>query len=153
MVLTMVLRGEPDESLIIGSVLLVLLAVGLAIGLAVVSKLTIDFVVPVMAVRRSRCRAAWGEVLGLFADHKLDLLLYLLFQIVLAIVIGILVLAVVVMTCCCAGCLLILPYIGTVVYLPVLVFRRAYSLIYLAQFGPEYQVIPADPAPSPGAAG
>jgi hypothetical protein len=35
---------------------------------------------------------------------------------------------------------LAIPYLGTVLYLPVLIFHRAYSLYYLAQFGPEYDL-------------
>jgi hypothetical protein len=59
---------------------------------------------------------------------------------------------VVLVTCCCAGCLLLLPYLGTVLLLPVLVFKRAYPLYFLAQFGPEYDVFPppSAAAPSPG---
>jgi len=34
--------------------------------------------------------------------------------------------------------------------LPVLIFKRAYSLYYLAQFGPEYDVFP-QPAAAPAA--
>jgi len=48
-------------------------------------------------------------------------------------------------TCCIAGCLFALPYLGTVFLLPILVFERAYSLHYLAQFGPDYDVF-APPA-------
>ena len=59
---------------------------------------------------------------------------------------------VVLVTCCCAGCLMALPYLGTVLLLPVLVFKRSYSLYFLAQFGPEYDVFPPPPPapPSPG---
>jgi hypothetical protein len=46
----------------------------------------------------------------------------------------------VVITCCIAGCLMAIPYVGAVVVLPVTVFFRAYSLEYLAQFGPEYRL-------------
>jgi len=34
---------------------------------------------------------------------------------------------------------------GTVLLLPVLVFKRAYPLYFLAQFGPEYDVFPPRP--------
>jgi hypothetical protein len=71
--------------------------------------------------------------------------LYLLFQIVMSIVIAILVLAVVIATCRIACCLMVLPYVGTVVLLPMLVFERSYSLYYLAQFGPAYAVFPPLP--------
>jgi hypothetical protein len=39
-----------------------------------------------------------------------------------------------------------IPYIGTVLLLPVLVFKRSYPLYFLRQFGPGYDVFP--PAPS-----
>ncbi|MHC5179911.1 MAG: hypothetical protein ACYSOS_05225, partial [Planctomycetota bacterium] len=39
-----------------------------------------------------------------------------------------------------AACFLAIPYIGTVLMLPILVWRRAYSLIYLSQFGSEFDV-------------
>lgn len=54
-------------------------------------------------------------------------------------------------TCCCACCLFAIPYIGTVVLLPIHVFTRSYSLYYLAQYGAEFEVIAAEPVtPAPG---
>jgi hypothetical protein len=38
---------------------------------------------------------------------------------------------------------MIIPYLGTVLLLPILVFKRAYSLHYLAQYGPQYDVFPS----------
>jgi hypothetical protein len=73
--------------------------------------------------------------------------LYLLFQIVLGMAIGAVVVMVVLLTCCIAGCLLLLPFFGTVLLLPVLIFKRSYSLYYLAQYGPQYDVFPPAPAP------
>jgi len=71
-------------------------------------------------------------------------------------VIGFIVVAAVLVTCCIAGCLLALPYLGTVLLLPVLVFKRGYSIHYLAQYGPDYDVfapgeppVATVPAPSP----
>ncbi len=72
--------------------------------------------------------------------NVVNFVLYLLFRIVVAIAIAVIVIVVVLATCCLAGCLLLLPYLGTVFLLPILVFERAYSLYYLAQFGPEYDV-------------
>ena len=55
-------------------------------------------------------------------------------------------------TCCTAGCLMAIPFIGTVLLLPILIFKRSYSLFYLAQYGPEYDVFPAPAAvPAPTA--
>jgi hypothetical protein len=110
------------------------------LGFAVVGKLTRDLVVPIMFLRGGTTREAWSDLLGLFAGSSHLLILYLLFQIVLAFAIGVLVLGAVIATCCIAGCLLILPYLGTVLLLPVLVFQRAYALYYLAQLGPQYDL-------------
>ncbi|HLX07664.1 MAG TPA: hypothetical protein VKY89_07350 [Thermoanaerobaculia bacterium] len=132
--------------------LLPLLAAGLAlvvigIGFGVIAKLTRDFVVPIMFLRDGTCREAWRELLGLFAGGFHLLVLYLLFQIVLALAIGIVVLAAVIASCCIAGCLLVLPYVGTVFLLPVLVFQRAYSIYYLAQLGPQVDLFRAAATP------
>lgn len=110
-----------------------------------VRKLTTDFVVPIMFLRQNRCLAAWREFWQLLWTHSGDFVLYLLFQIVIAIVIGVMVVAIVLVTCCIAGCLLVIPYIGTVLFLPFSVFCRSYSLYYLAQFGPAYNVFPPRP--------
>ena len=52
-------------------------------------------------------------------------------------------------TCCCAACLFALPYVGTVILLPVHVFIRSYSLYYLAQYGRELDVFEPSPARDP----
>jgi hypothetical protein len=147
-------------------ILLALLPLGLmllSIGMVffIIGKLTIDFVVPIMFLRGSKCRVAWTEFLRLLAYNLGRVLLYLLFQIVVALAIAFLVLAAVIITCCCAGCLMLIPYLGTVLLLPMHVFRRSYSLGYLAQYGPDFNVFPppaplqspvAAPSQPPGAA-
>jgi hypothetical protein len=123
-----------------------------ALGFSVVAKLTRDFVVPIMWLHGGTCRQGWSELLGLFAGRLGDLVVYLLFQIVLALAIGALVFAALIVTCCLAACLLILPYLGTVALLPVLAFKRAYSLYYLRQFGERYDPFQAAaPPPAPAA--
>jgi len=43
---------------------------------------------------------------------------------------------------CCIGCILmILPFIGSVVTLPVTVFFRTYSLYFLKQFGSDWELM------------
>lgn len=139
--------AQPADWLPLVAVGLALLVFGVAFG--VVAKLTRDLVVPIMFVRDGTCRQAWSELLGLFAGGIHLLIIYLLFQIVLAMAIGVVVLAAMIVTCCIAGCLLIIPYIGTVLLLPVLVFARSYSLYYLAQLGPQYDLFqPAAPPPT-----
>jgi len=150
-VLQMVLRGAPNAAGIVVAAVALLGLIAAAIGLAIIGKLLTDFVVPIMFLRNKPCLAGWSELGGLLAAHLGSFVLYFLMQILLGIVIGALVLIVILVTCCIAGCFMMIPYIGTVLLLPVLVFKRAYSLHFLAQFGPEYDVFPPA-APSPSAA-
>ena len=147
-ILRMFLQGEAD-------VAGVMTAVGFGLGLflvalviAIVRKFLEDIVVPIQFLRGGSCLAAWREFFSLLAQHPGSFVLYLLFQIVLCMAIGMLVVAVVLVTCCCAGCLLALPFIGTVLLLPVLIFKRSYSLYYLAQFGYDVFTVPSGPLPA-----
>jgi hypothetical protein len=146
-ILRMVLQGEPDVAGVMS-------AIGLGLGLLLVSlvfalihKFLVDFVVPIMFLRGGSCLAAWREFGGLLAANAGKFTVYILFQIVLAMAIGALVVMVILVTCCIAGCLMAVPFVGTVLLLPVLVFKRAYPLYYLAQYGPQYNVFPAPPVP------
>ena len=56
-----------------------------------------------------------------------------------SIVLGMMVLAILIV-CCILCCFLMIPYVGAVVLLPITMFKRAYSLYYLAQYGPSYNV-------------
>ena len=120
-----------------------LLLVLIVITLAIVGKLLIDFVVPIMFLRRTNCTTAWNEFLGLLGENIGRFTLYVLFQIVLGMAIVMLELAAVLVTCCIALCLIAIPFIGTVLLLPVLVFKRSYSIYYLAQYGPTYTCVTA----------
>lgn len=138
----MFLAGQFDPDGILRAVGLGLLFFCVAIVLAIIKKLTLDFVVPIMFLRRNRCLTAWKELGTLISGHVGLFILYFLFQIVLAVAISLLVLAVMIVTCCIACCVMVLPYLGTVLLLPVIMFKRSYSLYFLAQFGPGYNVFP-----------
>jgi hypothetical protein len=128
-------------------VLLILGLIGVGLLFSLVQKLTFDFVVPIMYLRTPSSLQGWRQFLNLLSLNKARFLLYILFSIVLAIVIGFMVMALVLVTCCCAGCLLSIPYLGTVFFLPVLTFSRSYALYYLAQYGREFDVFsPPEPA-------
>jgi hypothetical protein len=129
---------SPGGLLLAVALALVMIAVGIVFW--IIGRLTKDFVVPLQFLRRSRCLDAWRELRGLSQGNIGNLVLYFLFRIVLGIAITVVVLGVVLLTCCLAGCLFALPYLGTVFLLPILVFERAYSVHYLAQFGPDYDL-------------
>ena len=149
LILGLVNSDAPKLVAVLGAITLVLLVVVLTSAFAIVAKLTTDFVVPIMTLRYNRCLDAWREFWLLLKNHPGNFLFYILFQLVIHLVIGIAVFALVLITCCCAGCLLAIPYLGTVLFLPVLVFHRAYSLYFLAQFGIDYDLFPSPAAAGP----
>ena len=125
-------------ALVLSIFLPVLLAV--VILFALISKFTKDFVVPIMYLRTSSCVEAWREFLGILSGNKYRFLLYILFQIVIGLAVAVIVVAAAMVTCCCACCILAIHYIGTVLFLTVLIFKRAYSLFYFRQYGSQFDV-------------
>lgn len=136
---------------ILGIVMCGLLFVASLIVFGTIALFTTDFIVPIMYQRTLRCTQAWNVLLDVLGNNQGRFLLYLLFQLVIAIALGAIAIAMMCI-CCIACCLFLLPYVGTVLLLPLSVFRRSYSLYYLAQYGREFNVFPREPemaAPSP----
>jgi hypothetical protein len=144
-VMRMVFREAVSPGGLLLAVALVFVIMTFGIVFWIIGRLTKDFVVPLQFLRGSRCLNAWRELRDLWRGNLGNLVLYFLFRMVLIIAITVVVVGVVLVTCCIAGCLLALPYLGTVFLLPILVFERAYSLHYLAQFGPDYGVFSPPP--------
>lgn len=126
-----------DRSAILALIGAVPFALLLGLTMAVVNAFLYEFVVPIMYLRRLRVMSAWGVFRReLLAEHKLLFAGYLLFRVVIHFVVGLLSLAGTCLSCCLAA----LPYIGTVILLPLYVFSRTYPLEFLAQFGPDWDV-------------
>ncbi len=102
----------------------------LALGWNWISQL----MVPVMYRKRCCAGAAFHDVLGLIFNHPAPLILYLLFFIVLAVATIVVGCAATCLTCCIAA----IPYVGTVILLPIHVVLCAFTLFFLRQFGSEY---------------
>ena len=121
----------------------------MGIVVVVIKTLLIDFVVPVMYLDGCGVRDGWRRFWALCKAHFGTFFLYLLFLIVVNIALGFIAFAVVVAACCmcCAGIIFMIPYIGTVAMLPLLVWRRAYSALFLAQFGLQFDVFPPKTEP------
>jgi hypothetical protein len=120
----------------------------ISILFAVVSKFTTDFVVPIMFLNTESCVAGWKQCLTLINSNKAQMALYILLQIVIFMVIAFISLTICLVTCCCCCCLLVLfvlPYVGTVILLPLFAFKRAYSFFYLRQFGTQFDVFGVQP--------
>lgn len=101
-----------------------------------------DFVVPLMVVRNSRVGDAWRAFRTEVLPGNIGgIILYYVLRFVLGIAIAIAVAMLTCMTCCLTA----IPYIGTVILLPIWVFARAFPLFYLEQLG--VRIFPA-PEPS-----
>ncbi|MDT8303847.1 MAG: hypothetical protein RQ760_20355 [Sedimentisphaerales bacterium] len=143
--IVMMIAGDGALAIgILGSILIGLIILVGAIIFGIISKFTMDFVVPIMFLRTTSCTAGWREFMALLSVNKARFLIYILFKLVIGIAIGAIILTAVLLTCCCAACFLAIPYIGTVLILPVHVFTRSYSLLYLKQFGPEFDVFTSE---------
>lgn len=97
----------------------------------------INYFMP-MIMYAQRCGAikALREAITLISARPFPFILFVLFGIVLFLAFIIVSVAVSCATCCLAS----LPYVGTVIMLPVLVWIRGFGLLFLRQFGPEFDV-------------
>lgn len=101
-----------------------------------------DFVVPVMYIRG--CGAAegygilWREVIR---GNGGSFVLFYFMRLVLALAAGIIVLLGTCLTCCVAG----LPYVSSVVFLPIAFFFRSYPLHFMGQRGEAWRLLPDQP--------
>jgi len=78
----------------------------------------------------------------LLQQHLVYFFLYGLFILFLYIIVGILVVIFGLLTCCIGFLILAIPYIGSVLLLPVAVVFRALSIEFLQQFGEQYKIFP-----------
>lgn len=94
-------------------------------------------VVPAMYARNVVVMEAWSIVRhGLLSAHTGAIILFFVMKFILGIVLTVIAVITTVVTCCC---LVALPYIGTVILLPILVFNQCYTLCFLEQFGPGWR--------------
>ncbi len=100
------------------------------------------FVVPIMHGFRVTAQEAWRRFLPLLRASPWCFIAYGLFFFVLSLGAAAAVLA----TCCCC-CLAAIPYVGSVLLLPVTVLFRAYGVAFLGQFLPEID-LPGPPVPA-----
>jgi hypothetical protein len=152
MILPVILHGTrawPGFAFSIGLILWLMVVFVIAISWMLVSLL----IVPIMYRRRCLALQAFKEVIDLISAQPAAIILYLLFLFALSIGIGFVVCVAICATCCIVA----IPYVGSVILLPVEVFFYAYTLLFLRQFGPDYDVWagiseaapPTTPSPPP----
>ncbi len=129
--------------LVASIVVLVLLIIVAAIFFSIIKAATMDFVAQVMYIHKMKTISAWKYFWPEFKQRFWKIILYYLFKMLISTAIGMVMLAVIFFACCClcgAGILFFIPYIGTVILLPMHSFLRLYPLCFLRQFGESYDV-------------
>jgi hypothetical protein len=131
-------------SAITAIVVAVVLFIPFGIAMGLLQFALFNFVVPIMYAERISALSALGVFRSTILPGNLgSLLLYLLMRVVLGIGVGI----VRVMLGCATCCIGFLPYIGTVITLPLPYFMKCYNLAFLEQFGPQFQILGRGPKP------
>jgi hypothetical protein len=133
MVIPAIMHGTKtilDIGMTFGLIFLVGVIIVLALGWALISQL----MVPVMYRQRCRAGAAFRQTISLITTNAGPLILYFLFYFVLIIAMAIIGCGSVCLTCCITA----IPYIGTVILLPIPVFLQSFTLLFVRQFGPDY---------------
>jgi len=127
---------------IVGFIVLLLLYLAFAFVFTFVLFIFRSFGIPLMFRNGLMARPAFIQAMGLVARHPGSIVLFTLLRFALSIAVW-----VVSVVACCACCIGVIPYIGTVAILPALIYVRCFTLDCLAQFGPEYDVWTVDVAP------
>jgi MFS family permease len=126
------LSGGATAALVVVAIVFGLIWFALIVFWALVS----HFMVPVMYRRRCLAREAFADVARLIFANPGPFILFVLFMIVLAVAVGIVGTMLACLTCCIGA----LPYISTVLLLPAIVWLAAFRLLFLRQFGDQYDV-------------
>ena len=123
--------------IVLGGVLLILVACGLSL----VHLFLDSFIVPLMHHFGETATSAWRRFRPLLWERPGPFILYALLVLGLYILLGISILVLGIVTCCIGWILLAIPYIGTVILLPVWTTLRAFSVEFLSQLIPEVGLV------------
>jgi hypothetical protein len=136
--------GPATVIVVIGVVVMVFVWIAFAVFFGLVSA----FMVPVMYRRRCSAREAFVDVAKLISRNLGPFVLFVLFGIVLAIAVATIGTMVACLTCCIGG----LPYISTVLLLPAIVWLSTFKLLFIRQFGDQYDIWASAAASAPAPA-
>lgn len=127
-------------ALVVGVVIILLGSVPLGIAGALIE----DFVVVAMYLFDEPVGPSWRRVKGdIISGNVGAIVVFYLMKLVLGLAVGVLGALATCVTCCIAG----LPYVGTVLLLPLFVFMRSYSLCYIEQYGEAWRLFPLPQPP------
>jgi len=119
---------------------IILTFIGLFVITGYISLFLTDFVVPAMYKYQVSTLKAWSIFISLLLRNMGSFFVYGLFVFVLKITVGIAFVILAVMTCCIGLLLIMIPFVGTVLLLPVSYTFRAFSIEYFATFDDEFNL-------------
>jgi len=99
-----------------------------------------DFIVPIMYKHRISAIRAWSKFFTLALHHPGQLFLYSLFVLVLNVAVAIAIIFFSIFTCCIGLIFIIIPFVSSIILLPVSYTFRGLSVEFLAQFGHRFDV-------------
>ncbi len=109
--------------------------------LILIAFLTDAFVLPIMYKHNLRCIDGWRYFLSLLKFNKWNFVKFCFGMLVINMIVFLVITALILATCCLFAVIVSLPYVGIVAVLPIRVFYRSYTAIYLAQYGKELNVL------------
>ncbi|NNM30713.1 MAG: hypothetical protein HKO57_14430, partial [Akkermansiaceae bacterium] len=133
-------RHEPGAivaPLVIGAIVLVVALV----PVGYISVLLEHFVVPVMYRDSILVNDAWRRFLALHGTALGTFVLFFLWNMLLNLASGLIIILLGIGTCCIGFIILAIPYLGAVLLLPITTFFRFLGPEFLRQFGPEWDVL------------
>jgi hypothetical protein len=114
----------------------VIIMIGFGFVVAFVALMLEAFVVPIMYKFELKATEAWSYFLPWLKTRPWQFVLYALFVLALYMAFAVVFMLTCVLTCC----IVVLPYVGTVILLPFWVTYRLFSVEFLAQFDPGFDI-------------
>jgi hypothetical protein len=109
----------------------------IVLAVSVIKLILMDFVAPLMLKKDIKVLEGFSVFYNeLLKGNFVSFLLFYLVKIGLSIAAGFLVLVATCLTCCIAA----IPYISSVVFLPIAAFLESFTLSFLAEFGEDYNL-------------
>lgn len=133
------LRGFELEFLgpIIGMAVLILMVV---VVVSYIIAFLNNFVIPIMYKNRIHTNSAWRIFLSFFARYWGNFILFGIVLFLLRVAAVIVIFTAGLLSCCIGLILIIIPYIGSVILLPISYTFRGFGPEFLAQFGEQLDI-------------
>lgn len=136
-------QNDAEGAILVWGILrMVVLFLGYCFTIGYISLFLNDFIVPIMYKHRVSASRGWMIFFQILWRYIGYFIVYGIFVFVLTIGVVISIVIACICTCCLGFILLIIPYISSVVLLPISYTYRAFSVEFLEQFGDDFHVFP-----------